>query len=320
MAGTRSEKHKHSRLVALAGASFAGAVETCLFYTPEAISRRLQVNKTKLYTYGTSPAVFASNLRTAIFGNAVEMGFVNGLRDLYSGIGVGIFYKFMQRGYKFGGQKIVEYEMHQHAGHIFDDYFGQRNAKLMLAGISGMLVGIGEAPLLLPLDAIKIRYQTNKDSVRGKWIWNILLEERVSLYNGLGWTMLRNAVGSFTLFTTNAAMKEYVCKPRHEKSKTHLTIAEKIFSSSVAAIMSVLVSNPPDVIKTRIQSGKEANNSGVKIANELLRKEGMFALFKGVIAKAGATVPKLTFALVAADSVAEWISDVLEKSNTPKPK
>jgi len=314
-----SAKYNHHPIATFVGASAAGAFETVLFYTPEAIARRLQVNKTRLYSPGIGAPTFLQNVKTAIFGNTGKMSFVQGMRDLYSGLGVGIVYKIAQRGYKIGGQKVVEHELNKHGGHIYNDWFGERNARLMLAGTSGMLVGIGEAPLLLPLDAIKVRYQTNKNSVAGKGFFTILLEQRTKLYQGLGWTMLRNAVGSCTLFMVNTAMKEYVCKPRHEKYREHYSLPEKIFASSVAALTSVLVSNPLDILKTRIQSGKEEGKSGLKIAGELLYKEGGFAFFKGVTTKALATAPKLTFALVVADSMAGWISKQIENSDLPRP-
>lgn len=324
MSSTRDEKkhhhHGHHPIATFVGASAAGAMETIAFYPPEALSRRLQVNKTKLYTPGTGTGLFFLNLKTAIFGSAGKIGFVRGMLDLYSGVGIGIVYKIAQRGYKIGGQKIIEQEMDQYCGPAFNGWFGQRMARLMLAGTSGMVVGMFEAPLLIWLDAIKVRYQTNKDSVSGKGILSILNEERARLYNGIGWTMARNAVGSWTLFGTKTYMEEYICRPRQTNSDASLSIPERIFSASTAAIASVLSSSPMDVVKTRIQSGKENGKSGFKIATDMVCHEGVSSFFKGAVAKSAATVPRLTFALVAADGLAKWITrKIKSKDNPPSP-
>lgn len=69
--------------------------------------------------------------------------------------------------------------------------------------------------VLLPLDVLKIKMQTNPDAVRGRGFFKLITEEGVaSLYRGWGWTMARNAPGSFavrpraqgSIMTDNAAL------------------------------------------------------------------------------------------------------------------
>jgi hypothetical protein len=74
------------------------------------------------------------------------------------------------------------------------------------------MTGIGEV-VLLPLDVLKIKMQTNPDALRGRGFFTLLKDEGVaSLYRGWGWTMARNAPGSFALFGGSAATKEYLFK------------------------------------------------------------------------------------------------------------
>lgn len=60
------------------------------------------------------------------------------------------------------------------------------------------LTGIGEV-VLLPLDALKIKRQVNPEAFRGRGVIRIFMEEGTTLYRGWGWTMARNAPGSFAV-------------------------------------------------------------------------------------------------------------------------
>jgi hypothetical protein len=52
---------------------------------------------------------------------------------------------------------------------------------------------------LLPLDALKIKRQVNPEAFRGRGVLRIFMEEGTTLYRGWGWTMARNAPGSFAV-------------------------------------------------------------------------------------------------------------------------
>jgi hypothetical protein len=52
---------------------------------------------------------------------------------------------------------------------------------------------------LLPLDALKIKRQVNPEAFRGRGFVRIFMEEGTTLYRGWGWTMARNAPGSFAV-------------------------------------------------------------------------------------------------------------------------
>ena len=53
--------------------------------------------------------------------------------------------------------------------------------------------------VLLPLDALKIKMQVNPEAFRGRGVLRIFMEEGTTLYRGWGWTMARNAPGSFAV-------------------------------------------------------------------------------------------------------------------------
>lgn len=64
--------------------------------------------------------------------------------------------------------------------------------------LSASLIGIGEI-IILPLDVLKIKRQTNPDAFRGRGIFRIIRDEGFGLYRGWGWTAARNAPGSFAV-------------------------------------------------------------------------------------------------------------------------
>ncbi len=67
-----------------------------------------------------------------------------------------------------------------------------------VASLRSSLTGIGEV-VLLPLDALKIKRQVNPEAFRGRGVVRIFLEEGTTLYRGWGWTIARNAPGSFAV-------------------------------------------------------------------------------------------------------------------------
>jgi len=60
------------------------------------------------------------------------------------------------------------------------------------------LIGIGEI-VLLPLDVLKIKRQTNPEAFKGRGVFRIVADEGFGLYRGWGWTAARNAPGSFAV-------------------------------------------------------------------------------------------------------------------------
>jgi hypothetical protein len=63
---------------------------------------------------------------------------------------------------------------------------------------AGSLIGIGEI-VILPLDVLKIKRQTNPEAFRGRGLFKIIADEGFGLYRGWGWTAARNAPGSFAV-------------------------------------------------------------------------------------------------------------------------
>jgi hypothetical protein len=102
------------------------------------------------------------------------------------------------------------------------------------------LIGIGEIALL-PLDVLKIKKQTNPESIANKSLTQIIREEGLGLYRGAGWTAARNAPGSFALFGGASLVKDRVFKIE-DYSKA--TFFQNFCASIGGAVASITVSAP----------------------------------------------------------------------------
>jgi len=244
--------------------------------------------------------VSLSELSPIIFREYATAPLGRKLLSLFPGLGYAAGYKISQRIYKFGGQPWINDVLTRHYKSNFTSAFGERKGRMMMQATAGSLTGIGEV-VLLPLDALKIKRQVNPEAFRGRGAVRIFLEEGTTLYRGWGWTVARNAPGSFALFGASAVTKDYVLGVS-DYSKA--TWTQNFIASVAGAVASITVAAPLDTIKTRIQNANFENNTrGMTIVRDLLREEGASALFKGLTPKILVVGPKLVFSYTIAQSL-----------------
>ena len=178
--------------------------------------------------------------------------------------------------------------------------FDITSKKTVSTDTADSLIGIGEI-ILLPLDVLKIKRQTNPEAFRGRGITRIIADEGMGLYRGAGWTAARNAPGSFALFGGSAFAKEKIF---HLQDYNKATWGQNFVASVCGASASLIVSAPLDVIKTRIQNRNFENpESGIKILGRMWRQEGITSFFKGLTPKLLMTGPKLVFSFWLAQTL-----------------
>ena len=162
----------------------------------------------------------AGNLNEIVFRSAANSSIAGKFMSLFPGLGYAAGYKVAQRVYKFGGQPYFRDLIDSNFGSTFRTAFGNKTGGLLMHAAAGSLTGIGEV-VLLPLDVLKIKMQTNPGAIQGRNFFRLLSDEGVaSLYRGWGWTMARNAPGSFALFGGSAFAKEYLFKLQDYSSAT----------------------------------------------------------------------------------------------------
>ena len=263
-----------------------------VFHPVDTVSKRLMSNQTRV----TSVAA----LNKVIFKEYASASVGGKFTSLFPGLGYAAGYKVLQRIYKYGGQPYVRDYLTQHHASEFDSAFGKGTGKAILNATAGSLIGIGEI-VLLPLDVLKIKRQTNPEAFRNRGFLRIVSDEGMGLYRGAGWTAARNAPGSFALFGGSAWAKEKIFKLEDYNKASW---SQNFVASVVGASASLLVSSPLDVIKTRIQNRNFENpESGFKIIGKMMKNEGITSFFKGLTPKMLMTGPKLVFSFWLAQTL-----------------
>ena len=280
---------KASVTARILGSGVSAICELAVFHPVDTVAKRLMSNR----------GAVKGRLFDVVFKEAANKTALQKWGSLFPGVGFGAAYKILQRIYKFGGQPYVA------------EYFNRNRTfgdnKTLTQAVSGSLMGIGEV-VLLPLDVLKIKAQTNPEVLKGRGFVNLISKEGMRLYAGTGWTMARNAPGSFALFGGNAFAKS--CMGLEESFVGEATLLQNFISSSSGATASIIVAQPLDVVKTRIQARPfDSPESGTHIVKKLLKEEGASAFFKGVTPKLVAVGPKLVFSMTIAQSLISYFQD-----------
>ncbi|RMJ27842.1 Mitochondrial carrier protein [Aspergillus sp. HF37] len=283
---------KESATARLLGSGSAGIAELMVFHPVDTTAKRLMSNHGRISS--------ASALNQVVFKEHAAAPFGRKFTSLFPGLGYAAGYKVLQRIYKYGGQPFARDYLAKHHGAEFDNAFGRGTGKAIMHATAGSLIGIGEI-VLLPLDVLKIKRQTNPEAFRGRGLFKIISDEGMGLYRGASWTAARNAPGSFALFGGSAFAKEYIYSLKDYNSASW---AQNFVASVCGASASLIVSAPLDVIKTRIQNRNFENpESGLRILSNMARNEGMASFFKGLTPKLLMTGPKLVFSFWLAQTL-----------------
>ncbi|PMD56494.1 mitochondrial carrier [Hyaloscypha bicolor E] len=283
---------KESTLARLLGSGSAGIAELAVFHPVDTIAKRLMSNHGKITS--------AAQLNQVIFKDKATAPVGRKFFSLFPGLGYAAGYKVLQRVYKYGGQPFVRDYLAKNHGSVFDNTFGPKTGKAMMHSCAGSLIGIGEI-VLLPLDVLKIKRQTNPEAFRGRGVLRIVRDEGFGLYRGWGWTAARNAPGSFALFGGSAFTKGYFFGLSDYNKATWF---QNFIASIAGASASLLVSAPLDVVKTRIQNRNFENpESGFRIVGSMIKNEGFTSFFKGLVPKLLMTGPKLVFSFWLAQTL-----------------
>ncbi|EEY15386.1 Mitochondrial GTP/GDP carrier protein 1 [Verticillium nonalfalfae] len=297
-----SGRQKESNLARLLGSGSAGIAELAVFHPVDTIAKRLMSNQTKITN--------AAELNKVVFRDTANAAAGRKFFSLFPGLGYAAGYKVLQRIYKYGGQPIARDYLDTHYGRDFEQAFGKKTGKAVMHSTAGSLIGIGEI-VLLPLDVLKIKRQTNPEAFRGRGVFKIVADEGFGLYRGWGWTAARNAPGSFALFGGSAFAKEFIF---HLEDYNKASWFQNFVASIAGASASLVVSAPLDVIKTRIQNRNFDNpEGGFKILSKMAKNEGLSSFFKGLVPKLLMTGPKLVFSFWLAQTLIPAFDGMLPK-------
>lgn len=176
----------------------------------------------------------------------------------------------------------------------------------MLAGVTGALIGS-------PAEVALVRLQAG--SASGGVIAAILhiarAEGLIALWGGIGPSLIRAVLVSIGQMTCYDLVKDVLLSVGlREKS------ALRLLASIVAGFCAAALSNPVDVVKTRLQA------SGTKYANAyectkcMVRDEGLWSLNGGLLATCARMVPYVTIMLLVHDALSDI--ELFEYSGSPQ--
>ncbi|CCU82413.1 unnamed protein product [Blumeria hordei] len=298
-----AQPRQESTVARLLGSGSAGIAELAVFHPVDTIAKRLMSNQSRISS--------VSQLNGVIFVDKSSVSARQKFFSLFPGLGYAAGYKILQRIYKYGGQPFVRDYLNKNHGSTFEATFGQKTGKAMIASCAGSIIGIGEV-VLLPLDVLKIKRQTNPEAFRGRGLVRIITDEGFGLYRGWQWTVARNAPGSFALFGGSAFAKGYLFGlSDYNQASWH----QNFVASIAGASASLLVSAPLDVIKTRIQNRNfDKPEGGFLIVKNMMKNEGIPSFFKGLVPKLLMTGPKLVFSFWLAQTLIPAFDIALSKN------
>ena len=202
-------------------------------------------------------------------------------KNLYKGVGYAGLYRVPQRIFKFSTQPIINANIKNILG----------DNKKLNGFISGAIVGICET-VLMPLDILKIRAQTN---MLNDGLIRLIKTTPSALFKGAKYTAIRGGISSSCMFGIKAISDE--------QYKDYGKISKHMIGSTYAGISAVIIASPFDVLKTRAQTGTYNGD----IFKNLIQKEGYRGLFLGIIPKTIIISPKLVFSFF----VASYIQDII---------
>ncbi|KAJ3400629.1 hypothetical protein CcCBS67573_g07601 [Chytriomyces confervae] len=313
------------------GAATAGFMELFLFHPLDTAAKRLINHRGWEAEKG--------GLAKIIFKDASNGTVLNKVSSLYKAFGYAVGYKMLQRSLQFGSHPIISDYLKTNYLPSFKENFGERMAKTMISGVSGIIIGTFEV-ILLPLDALKVKRQTGVQFMSNPAYRNPsfvsstaksplpILQQNATLstsasvrpspplllfnlYRGATWTAARNSIGLFALFGTSTFVKEDFYGLGGPQSPP-ATVFQLFTASLCGAVMSIAVAAPFDVIKVRMQAtsiDSVGRISGIEIFKSLMKTEGLWALTKGCAPKMVASGPKVAFSF----TVAQWLTEYFSR-------
>jgi hypothetical protein len=181
--------------------------------------------------------------------------------NLYSGLKYAYIHKSLQRIIKYTGQDQYETKLQNILP--FNKYIS--------SGITGSIFGSLEC-ILTPLNILKIKSQVD-------------FHQTIQYYRGSLYTIYRNSIGSFILFSTSF----YILDKYYHKNRYNASIYENFISSFIATNLCIFITNPIDIIKTQLQG---TNKSVSNIIKTIIKKK---MIFNGLFIKLISTAPQMIF-------------------------
>lgn len=155
---------------------------------------------------------------------------------------------------------------------------------LLQVGLAGAFSAVPTTAIMAPGERVKVLLQTQgqggtaaRFSGPGDVIKTLVKEEGVaSLFKGSAATLVRDAAGSLAYFSVYEGIKRGLTPENGQLSPFAV-----VTGGGFAGMCNWALAIPFDTVKSRIQSGA-ATGGLVSVGRQMIKEEGVGALFKGV--------------------------------------
>lgn len=228
--------------------------------------------------------------------------------SLWSGYQAAVVYRVVAATVTFGSQRQIQ----EYLEHEYGDRIAQVAGKKCQSITTHALAGFVFAPLdvlFLPFDRWKVLRQVNNTTP----IFALIQNEGRYLYAGAAVTCVRNCMSFPVMFGVSSWCQHYF--PQMDT----IPFSQRLISSCTGAVAAVVVSNPTDVIKTRMQTASYASFSNKPLSaralmTEIYKKEGMRGFASGIVPRLLSIVPRLTFLKAVTEQLTPLIDTGLSQA------
>ncbi|KAK2176766.1 hypothetical protein NP493_642g00023 [Ridgeia piscesae] len=239
----------------------------------------LDTIKVRLQTMPTPPPGQAP-MYSGMLDCTKKMFLKEGIRGFYKGMGaplMGIAPIFAVSFFGFNVGKAIQ-QKHP------DDVLSY--TQLFMAG---MVAGVFSTSIMAPGERIKCLLQVQQSAATAKYTGPVDVVKQLfkeggirSIFKGTNATLLRDVPASAMYFMSYEWLQRILTPEGH--SRTELSPLRTMFAGGMAGVFNWLVAIPPDVLKSRLQIAPHGTYpKGIRsVFKEMMAKEGIFALYKGV--------------------------------------
>jgi solute carrier family 25 citrate transporter 1 len=258
---------KKNPLLPMAAGCIAGGIEATAVWPMEYIKTQLQLQSKGTVPYNGMISGLTYTVRTT------------GFFSLYRGLAPTLIGSIPKAGTRFGLNAIIKDNLKDSEGKLTP-------AKNFIAGLGA---GVAEALIIVaPVETVKTKcIELNMPFVQG--FKHILSTEGMGgVYQGAGATALKQGSNQGLRFMWFNEYKRIITNDG-EKPMTPIL---SLFGGMSAGCFSTLGNNPFDVVKTRMQGTQASRySSTMDCFKQIISKEGVGALYAGVVPRLGRVVP-----------------------------
>lgn len=262
------KKSKNPWVASLTG-SVAGGLEALINWPSEVIKTELQMQSKANPVYTGYINCATTKIRT------------QGVVSLYRGLVPIVIGSMPKAGVRFGGNSFFR-----------KNIFASADGNISRLGVlgAGISAGASEAILVVtPMETLKTRLiNANLPFVSGTM--DLLKKEGIrGIYKGVIPTVVKQSMNQGTRFLVYDELMKVILTA---SNKDHADAKEAVAAGIGAGIASVLVNQPVDVVKTRMQSIEATKYKGfVDCMMKTVAQDGPTALYKGLIPRLARVVP-----------------------------